>query len=803
LISAFLLPVAIIHKSFPSNNYVNANGDLSYPHSRQSSLFIINISLIYPKSGSTIRSNESIHVSFNPSPSVIRHRWDNQGEWNETSGVIVLIVIAPMTEGNHFVTVQANDSSGEWVEKSWAFKIDNTDIFITLDSPTEYSTWNSGTQINISCDPTPVGALYAWDDNEFSALSRPLPEGDGEHVYHIQAEDSKGAWYYAHFYFYTDDTAPSVSLSETNNSIIPSTHKIRWDNPPEDLHTILYNWDNSANATPAYNEGIGYSFIVPLGSMWHELRIYTNDTINNEGSFFYRFSAKMRIRIESHPYSILITDRNLQTAEIYAHSNSSLIFDFSDTPEIVYYNWWKNDTHRGENSTTLNRTHLSGQKLLDVYANDSMGYWDHFQVSVNIDDTNPIVTSPWFANRSELLGDTPINFEISEPYLNQTLYSWDGASNSTDYHLPSTIGIHALDLYLQDWALNWNNYSYVYYTKYNVTLVEVANGSTLNGGSNINVAIEPLPVDKQFQWDSLTSTSTVTSLPVKSAWHTLNVSTQDINGKRYTEIFLFQTMLNVTMVTPYTNHPWQSIPVKLTFSETPLTVLYAWNDESYSTFIHDTPTTDGDHWFHVRVENSDIPSTSWFTYHFRVKIDNTPPTVYSVSHSNQSRINTGTELLYNLMDNACMMWKWDSESWSDPICSDETYTEVQVLTPSLTDGNHLFFLTLTDLANNTAEFRYLYLIDNTPSQILLNSPLNGSTIQSNCRINITYSETPVVTYYYIKDYSHSNSTTIPQIPYVNESITLIVYVSDGLNWNTTTYSFMVKHFTCTMTIHTP
>lgn len=765
----------------------------------------VNITLVEPTIGSSIRSNSTITVLFSPTPSHIKHRWDGSGNWNVTTGLSQISIIAPSTEGNHYITIQANDSQGEWTEKVWAFKVDDISIFFTLNSPEEYSVNNSGTTIDVIFDPTPVGILYAWDDDTYSSYPRNLPEGDGLHVYKIMAEDSEGVWYSVNYFFYTDDTAPGVILSEINDSTLASFSVVIWSNVPSDLDSILYNWDSNTNQTPTYfAPSDDYEFIIPSGSGWHDLYIYTNDSINNVASTHYRFKSKIRIGLSEHPYGIIKKDNNSIRGYIYCNSNITLPINFSDTPDTIFYNWWDNTTHKGENSTTLNRTQSSGQKILQIFANDSFGYWDNFTLIVNIDDVKPTIFAEWYGNESELVGNTSILFEYTETNIWKELYSWDGTANSSLPYLPTAIGIHTLKFYIQDWALNWNNYSYVYYAKYNVSLINTVNGSSLNGGYGIEVDINPIPSDTLYQWDSAIPSSSLNSVPTTSAWHTLNISTQDTNGKWYHDIFLFQTILNVSIITPKENYLWQSVPVQLQFSETPLTTLYAWDNETtYSTFIHDTPTTDGDHWLHVQVENSDLPATSWFTYSFHIIIDNTNPSLDTVIVENNSRINKATELKFSFLENCTVRTRWDSNAWGSLLGGNTSSEIILGTSENLTDGDHEFFLNMTDLANNTSILRMVYIIDNTPINIDLNSPSNGSTITSNTQINITFSEIPVTKYFYIENYSANNETTIPQIPYNNVTITFHTYVSDGLNWNKSTFTFTVTHLLAQIRVYSP
>jgi len=202
----------------------------------------VNISLQSPSAGSRVRGNSSVNITFTPQPDTIIYQWDGVGNWTSLMGQVSIEVFTPLTEGSHFIIIRANDSENDWYQKSWAFTVDDTSIFFTLNEPQEYSTLRSGSYINVTFDPVPVGILYAWDTEEFSMLARPTPVGDRMHIYQIRAEDQLGTWYTVSYYFYIDDTPPLISLSETNNSVLPSYKTIIWNSSiPSDLNCVWYN----------------------------------------------------------------------------------------------------------------------------------------------------------------------------------------------------------------------------------------------------------------------------------------------------------------------------------------------------------------------------------------------------------------------------------------------------------------------------------------------------------------------------------------------------------------------------------
>jgi len=531
--------------------------------------------------------------------------------------------------------------------------------------------------------------------------------------------------------------------------------------------------------------------------------IYTNDSINNIGVYKYQFTAKICIQLNEYPILKYQENDNQIYGYIRCNPNISLSFNFSDTPSIVYYNWW-NSTGQSENSTTLNNTPLNPVlNTLQVFANDSLGWWYTMKLDVFLDNTSTTITSSHFENKSELLLNTSIDFSFSESYIYQVLYSWDSLDNTTSTIIPSDIGIHELNLYIQDWALNWNNYYYVYYTKYNVTILNALNNSNVIPDLLLDVNIFPTPVDTKYSWDENADTGVIDNVPIESSIHTLNISTQDPNGKWYTEIFIFQTILLVSLNKPFNNTSWQTIPVELVFSETPLTILYSWNGAPYSTILGDTPSSDGLHILHVRVENSDLPSTEWYDYYFWILIDNTNPIILDISVTNNTRVNKNTRIECTINENATITYYWDN--YVDVETKECNATESLFLTTpdTLSEGVHQFWMNITDSANNSDLIKYQYEIDNTPLVIILNEYINGSIIPSKTVLNITFSETPTTEYYYIEGYTTQNQSVVPMAPYNNDTIVFHVYAFDALNWNHTKYVFTVVHYLSHLKVHSP
>jgi len=649
-------------------------------------------------------------------------------------------------------------------------------------------TYQSGTPISISFDPQPISDLYAWDDNPYSSLLRPLPEGDGKHVLHVQVEDSNSNFYTGSFTFYTDDTPPVIDLEGlSNNSYIQSWTQFSFSTS-SDFDTVQYYWDdNPSDSTIVIPSEPIYTTNV---SGWHTLTFLVNDTIGNEASYAFQVFTIIRIGL-SYPVLLDLYDSDTSnstirhsTGDINIQPNTSIICNFSDIPDTVFYNWWVNDTTKGTNETSPGLSPISGLHKLSIYANDSFGFWHVLDLEVTIDGSTPYIDDPLYNNRSALIAGTSILFNYSEP-LHLLNYEWDGSTSNSS--LPSAIGQHSLNLTISDYAFNSRSYQFIYYTKYNVSL-DVVNGSSHKGSTLFTVFFDPSPLETRLSWDGLTNTSSISPLPDTSGYHTLNIYTRDPYSNWYIDTFTFQTILQVNLTSPLADSPTQSnVSVTFSMSETPLTTLYSWDFGTWSAILKDIPSDDGNHSLRVWVENSDLPDTQWFLYEFNIMVDNTPPSVTTLTIDNNSRINYYSDISFTFSEAlANSFYNWNiSQDWSNSTA----------LPDALSDGPLLLTINTSDLAGNIAFISYIYILDTSPVTITLNYPINNTIIvpRDFSSFNISFSEDPAETVYY-PSWTQHNGSEIPALPYYNDSIFLTVYAFDGLNWCSVNYTFTLQHF---------
>lgn len=770
----------------------------------------LSITLVSPSSGSYVRSTAFVVVAFDPLPQAIQWRWDKD-PWNDTTPTLTLNVSVPPVEGTHYIEINTQDTEGEWHSKVWPFIVDDERILITLESPTLGSTHQSGTTITLSYDPTPVRVLFAWDANPLSTLLRPLPEGDGIHTLTVQAEDEVGNFYSETFSFYTDDTPPAFAINAVNDSVLQSwtpiaysvsadTHVLQfyWDDP-SDTFTVIF--DPSTNDDDIINQSIEW-ITTPALSQSHSLTVWMNDSTNNVVTYEYNFLTTLRIGL-TYPYAQNPEDSPLQNETVFTTTDTIAIqpatlieCNFSDTPVTAAYNWWLNETTPGANTSSPTPAPTSGTHWLSITANDSLGYWHILKLQVTIDGSVPSITSTTFENHSAVTWGTAMTFSFSEQ-LYCYAYVWDAGSVGINATIPDPIGEHLLELTLIDFANNTRVYLYQYFTKYLVT-PSYPNGTALVGFSVVNATIFPTPTVTWYAWDTLVNVSKPTTLPGDSRYHTLHVYTQDPSGNWYYDRFVYQTILEVELVSPPADWPTQSnTSITLDYSEIPLTTLYSWNNAPWTGFLSPIPTVEGNHSFRVWVENSDLPNTQWFLYEWNVMVDDTPPMIETISLVNNSRINAASVINLTFSEVVDAQYRWvEGQTPLNP------WTNVTTLPLGVADGEYTLTITLTDRAGNIAQSTYLYEVDQTPILIYLIQPEGEEVLTYDFDLNVSFSEVPVMVLYNCS-WFEGNQTDVPTIPYDNQSIYITVYCTDGLNWNQSTFSFTLIHYLGTLLTISP
>ena len=157
----------------------------------------------------------------------------------------------------------------------------------------------------------------------------------------------------------------------------------------------------------------------------------------------------------------------------------------------VIYNW-----DGGSNTTIYYPYEVpaptgDGDYELNIFAYDLVGNMQNVAWIYTTDDTNPDIWLDWQVNGSTWHSGTLIELYPNDAHPDTVLYYWDSAALNTTYAgelIPQPIGngAHALHVFMNDTAGNWNHTVFVFYTQDTIWMLY----STYLGGSDIDVAYD-------------------------------------------------------------------------------------------------------------------------------------------------------------------------------------------------------------------------------------------------------------------------------------------------------------------------
>jgi len=165
------------------------------------------INLLNPKNGSILPSGSEIvyNVTDNHLETVL-FNWDSTQNNSVNS---LNTAILPEGEGDHTLYIFANDSVGHWSQTIFVFTTDDIKPDIKLLDHLNMSTLPSNTIITLEVNDTNLDiVICSWDGSQDEicvSFRTVLPEGEGEHILYVYANDTAGNWVVVQFVFYSSD----------------------------------------------------------------------------------------------------------------------------------------------------------------------------------------------------------------------------------------------------------------------------------------------------------------------------------------------------------------------------------------------------------------------------------------------------------------------------------------------------------------------------------------------------------------------------------------------------------------------
>ena len=370
-----------------------------------------------PANGSTHQSGTTIDLTVTGSNGSLIYNWD--GTTNQTIDETTDPVL-PGVDGLHRLYCYARDGAGNWNTTYYEFTTDDTPPSFTLNSPTNGSTQQSGTTIDLTVSGSNGSLIYNWNGNANQTVSSTtdpiLPSGDGLHKLFCYAKDEVGNWISAYFEFNSAPSFPNIVLSSpTNGSTLQSgtTISIIVSNSNGSL---TYNWDNGINQTVPINTDI----ILPNGDGPHYLYSYAKNDLGNWISAYYVFTT------DDTPPTIIL---NSPTNRSILESGTTIDLSVTDSNGLLIYHWDENTNQTIDVASDPILPSLDGVHILYCFAQDEVGNWIRESFEFFTDDTPPkiLIDSP--QNNTEIYPGKIIRLNITDLSLISVIASWNNGDN--------------------------------------------------------------------------------------------------------------------------------------------------------------------------------------------------------------------------------------------------------------------------------------------------------------------------------------------------------------------------------------
>jgi hypothetical protein len=266
---------------------------------------------------------------------------------------------------------QQNQSIGSG-EGTSSVPASETGPSIVLVHPENGSVHQSRTRIDLEInDPSGViQVIFNWDTGEVHTLAAPydveLTVGDGPHELFIYAQGGSGNWSGQRFGFVTDDTSPTVFLSNPQSGTAHRSGTLV-NLTVEDqlgLAEVISSWDGNTNTTLLSP----YDTALPAGDRLHIIDVYAWDMAGNQAHMTYTFTVD-----DTGPSITLNSPANGTTHDPDTMISLSIVDVAGLFRVVCRWDMRTNITLVAPYNLTIPSE--NGPHLLHVYAQDSVGNW--------------------------------------------------------------------------------------------------------------------------------------------------------------------------------------------------------------------------------------------------------------------------------------------------------------------------------------------------------------------------------------------------------------------------------------------
>jgi parallel beta-helix repeat protein len=660
------------------------------------------------------------------------------------------------SDNDYSIQINATDKAGNSNITWYLFTLDSTKPKVMLLYPINNSVIIPGTILNFSVTDKYIYSVnYSLNNGSNNLFSPPYnidTSGwiDGDYVVTINSTDFAGNRNTSIFKFTIDSTNPVIILNyPINNSIISNVTTIDFAIIESNLLEVIYS----------INGGGNISFQDPFNistTGWSDgdyvISIIATDMVGNTNSSWFSFT------LDSNPPSIyLISPVNGSVVQ------SGTVLDFSIIePNLVGVNYSINGG--------------GDIPFLDPFDMSTSGWIERdYTILINAEDIAGNVTTSWFVitiditkpeihlispiNNSLLTGGTPLDFLVSDLYLNQVLYSINGGPQnilSDPFDISTTgwsDGDYTIEITAQDMAGNINTTWYFFSldsTPPQITLVTPLNNSVIKNGvvldflvldshlDNINYSINGGPINPFLDpFDIATS-----------GWldgdYVLLIIASDTLGNSVSSWynFIIDSMKPEINLNSPQNDTFIPIGIELDFliTDSNLDVVsYSINGGPTTSLPppHDISTSgwvDGN--YTVEITTSDFAgntNSSWFIF----RIETESPQIILNEPLNNSVIVPGIILNFDILDPHLLIVNYSLDG--NP--NEDFFVPYDISTFGWSDKEYTIIINAEDAVGNERSEWFVFTIDSTKPQIILNSPENRSIIKSGTILDVSIIDT--------------------------------------------------------------
>jgi large repetitive protein len=705
------------------------------------------VTLVGPLNGSVIRAGVTLDLNISFYFDTVQVALNNGTTTNLTTPFD--ISTGGLADGDLFVQIWANDSTGYTQQPWFLIVIDSTAPTITADSPAVGGTYPVGTQLNFTVADPHLAANVTWN-NGASNISLAAPWdistsgwAEGDYNITIAAWDTVGNGRTSTFLFKLDSTAPVITLnSPSNNSFIAVGTTI--DLTVADVHLSTVTWNNGSGpnllSAPWDISTAGW------GSATFNITVFANDTAGFSTTRVFTFTI----------------DATAPTITLNSPSNNSVFepgqtldFDVADS-NLAGATW---DTGSGASALVApydisTSGWADGAYDVTIRANDTSGNVATRVFHFEVDFTAPSIVMVSPANNSFISPGTTIDFTVTDAHLSSA--TWTNGSGSNALSAPFdistsgwaegnyTVTVNATDVLGH--TASRSLFVKIDSVAPTITLNSPSNNSFISPGATIDLSVADANLNT-VNWTTggaptaLASPFDINTTGWADAVYTVRVNATDLAGNLRFASFTFTVdggPPSITLNAPANlSYITAGTTIDLTVIDGNLNSVN-WTTGGAPASLaspYDISTTGwADGLYTVRVNATDLAGNLRFAS-FTFTVDSTPPSVTLNTPANGSYIVAGATIDLAVSDANLNVVNWTTSGAPASLAS-----PYDISTTGWADGVYIVRVNATDLAGNRRFSSFTFTVDSTPPTISLNSPANNSYLAAGTAIDLSVTD---------------------------------------------------------------